>query len=244
MSEITNQVSSSIDALMKEYEIITHNLANVSTAGFKRRSNAFSKVLDEQGSKDQSYSPGDVELKSAFDFSQGNLTQTGREMDFALMGKGFFVIETPNGPLYTRNGVFNTNENGQIVDLSGRTVAGESGPITIPNNVSLSNLFVAADGTISVHGTTIGKFKLVDFGDNQDNLVPAGNNCFTMTEEGITPGTASNIVVKQGFQEASNVETIEELVDLIMVSRMYEANMEFMTASKQTTNSLMSAALG
>jgi flagellar basal-body rod protein FlgF len=244
MSEITSQVSTSIDALMKEYEIITHNLANVSTAGFKRRSNAFSKVLDEQSSQDQTYTPGDVELKSAFDFSQGNLTQTGRELDFALMGKGFFVIETPEGPLYTRNGVFSTNENGQLVDMNGRTVAGDSGTITIPNTVSLSNLFVAADGTISAHGTTIGKFKLVDFGDNQDKLVPAGNNCFTTIEEGIAPETAKNVIVKQGFQESSNVQTVEELVDLIMVSRLYEANMEFMTASKQATSSLMSAAMG
>ncbi len=183
MSEITSQVSSSVDALMKEYEIITHNLANVSTAGFKRRCNAFSKVLDQHGSQDQNYKPGDVELSTAFDFSQGNLTQTGRDLDFALMGKGFFVIETPQGPIYTRNGVFSTNENGQIVDLNGRTVAGESGPITIPRKLSVSDIFVAANGTVSIDGRKIGKFKLVDFGDNQAKLVPTGNNCFAMTEE-------------------------------------------------------------
>jgi flagellar basal-body rod protein FlgF len=244
MSEITSQVSSSIDALMKEYEIITHNLANVSTAGFKRRCNAFSKALDEQGSPNQTYTPGTVELNSAFDFSQGNLTETGRKLDFALMGKGFFVIETPDGPLYTRNGVFSTNQNGQIVDMNGRTVAGESGPITIPNNVALSELFVTADGTINAQDTTIGKFKLVDFGDNQDKLAPTGSNCFMITEEGIEPAAAENIVVKQGFQEASNVQIVDELVDMIMVSRLYEANMEFLNASKQATSSLMSAAMG
>ena len=244
MSDITTQVSTSIDALMKEYEIITHNLANVSTTGFKRRCNAFSKVLDEQSSADPTYEPGTVELNSAFDFSQGNLTETGRELDFALMGKGFFVIETPDGPLYTRNGIFSTNQNGQLVDMNGRTVAGESGPITIPNNVAISQLYVSADGTISAQGTTIGKFRLVDFGDNQDKLAPIGDNCFMMTEQGIEPTAAENVIVKQGFQEASNVQIVEELVDMIMVSRLYEANMEFLSASKDATSSLMSAAMG
>ncbi|MBN2590874.1 MAG: flagellar hook basal-body protein [Sedimentisphaerales bacterium] len=244
MSELAVQVSSSMDALMKEYEIITHNLANVSTAGFKRRSNAFSKALDEQNSPDQTYSPGIVELSTAFDFSQGNMTETGRELDFALMGKGFFVIETPDGPLYTRNGVFSTDQNGQIVDMQGRTVAGESGLITIPQNVSVSELFVNADGSVSAQGTTIGKFRLVDFGDNQGKLAPVGNNCFAMTEEGVQSDAAENIVVKQGFQEASNVQVIEELVDMIMVTRMYEANVNFLDSSKEASKSLLSVALG
>ena len=244
MSEITSQVSSSIDALMQEYEIITHNLANVSTAGFKRRCNAFSKALEDQGSPDQTYTPGTVELNSALDFSQGNLTETSRKLDFALMGKGFFVIETPDGPLYTRNGIFSTNQNGQLVDIDGRTVAGESGAITIPGSVALSQLFVTNDGTITAQGTTIGKLKLVDFGDNQDKLVSVGNNCYMMTEEGIEPAAAENIIVKQGFQEASNVQIVEELVDMIMVSRLYQANMEFMSASKDATSSLISAAMG
>jgi flagellar basal-body rod protein FlgF len=244
MAEIISQVSSSIDALMQEYEIITHNLANVSTAGFKRRCNAFSKALEEQGSPDQAYTPGTVELNSALDFSQGNLIETGRKLDFALMGKGFFVIETPDGPFYTRNGIFSTNQNGQLVDMDGRTVAGESGPVTIPDNVPVSELFVTNDGTINAQGTTIGKFRLVDFGDNQDKLASVGNHCYMMTEEGIEPTAVQNIVVKQGFQEASNVQIIEELVDMIMVSRLYEANMEFLNASKQAANSLMSVAMG
>ena len=244
MSDITSQVSSSADALMKEYEIITHNLANVSTAGFKRRCNAFSKVLDEQSSLDSSYTPGTVELSSAFDFSQGSLTETQRKLDFALMGKGFFVIETPDGPLYTRNGVFSANQNGQVVDMSGRTVAGESGPITIPGIVSVSELYVAADGTISAQGTQIGKFRLVDFGDSQGKLAPVGNNCFMATEEGVVPSAAENIIVKQGFQESSNVKIIDELVDMIMVSRLYEANMEFLKTTKEASSSLISAAMG
>ena len=131
-----------MDALMKEYEVITHNMANVSTVGFKRRSNAFTKALNEENISNESYAPGEIELETAFDFSQGTMTETGREMDFALLGKGFFVIETPDGPLYTRNGTFSTNQTGQIVDLEGRTVAGESGVISVPKKIAVSDIYV------------------------------------------------------------------------------------------------------
>jgi flagellar basal-body rod protein FlgF len=106
MTEAVTQITSSVDALTQELEIITHNLANVSTVGFKRRCNAFSKVLDAQQGDAETYSPGIIDLNSAFDFSQGNLIQTGRTLDLSIMGKGFFIVETPEGPLYTRNGAF------------------------------------------------------------------------------------------------------------------------------------------
>ncbi len=241
MSDITDQVSSSIDALTKEFEIITHNLANVSTAGFKRRSNAFSQYIETPEAGTETYSPGTIELNSAFDFSQGNIVETDRPLDFALYGKGYFVIETPEGPLYTRNGIFLTNQNGQIVDFQGRIVAGEAGPITIPNDMGTSQVGVSNDGSISIGGTTVGKFQLVDFGDNEDKLVPTGENCYAMPDENIQPVAAENIVIKQGYQEASNVKIIDELVDMIMVSRLYEANMKFFTASMEVANSIISA---
>jgi flagellar basal-body rod protein FlgF len=244
MSAITEQVGASLDALTKEFEIITHNLANASTVGYKRRCNAFSKVLESQGTSAQTYTPGTVELDSSFDFSQGGIGETGRKLDFALYGKGFFVIETPNGPLYTRNGMFSTNPNGQIVDFQGRIVAGQAGAITIPDNVSLSQLYVSSEGNISADGTSIGQFRLVDFGDNENKLAPTGGNCYHMTDPDIEPAPAENITVKQGYQEASNVKMIDELVDLIMVSRLYEANMDFINAGKDTSSSLMSVAMG
>ncbi len=241
MSEITDQVSSSIDALTKEFEIITHNLANVSTVGFKRRSNAFSQYFESQEAGTDTYSPGSIELNSVFDFSQGNIVETGRPLDFSLYGKGFFVIETPEGPLYTRNGIFLSNQNGQIVDFQGRIVAGEAGPLTIPNDVGISQVSISSDGSISIGGATVGKFQLVDFEDNEDKLVPTGENCYVMPDENIQPVAAENIVVKQGYQEASNVKIIDELVDMIMVSRLYEANMKFFTASMEVANSIISA---
>jgi flagellar basal-body rod protein FlgF len=244
MSTITDQINTSLDALTKEYEIITHNLANVSTAGYKRRCNAFSKVLESRVTDPQAYSPGSVELDTSFDFSQGNVVKTDRKLDFALFGKGFFQIETPEGPVYTRNGVFNISPNRQIIDFQGRIVSGQAGPITIPGNIEISQVSVSDDGSLSADGTTIGQFMLVDFGDNESKLVPIGGNCYRMTEPDIEPVTAENVIVKQGCQESSNVQIIDELVDLIMVSRLYEANMNFLSAGKERTSSLISVAMG
>ena len=244
MSSLTEQVSTSMDALMKEYEIISHNLANVSTVGFKRRSNAFTRAMGEENLNDQSYSPGEVNLQTGFDFSQGTMTETGRDLDFALLGKGFFIIETPDGPLYTRNGVFSTNSAGQLVDLEGRTVGGESGVIALPRKIAVSEIFVTADGTVTAQGKKLGKFKIVDFGEDQSKLAPVGNSCFKMTDEDVEPQVTKNILVKQGFQEASNVQVVEELVDMIMVTRMYEANVNFMDKRSDASKSLMSVAMG
>jgi flagellar basal body rod protein FlgG len=242
MSAITDQVSTTIDALTQEFNIIAHNLANVSTVGFKRRCNAFSKSLEAQDP--ESYSPGTIDLNSVFDFSQGSIVETSRPLDFALHGKGFFVIETPEGPRYTRNGTFSTNQNSQIVDSLGRIVAGQAGPITIPANIGISQLNVANDGTISAGEIAIGKFRLVDFNDNENKLLPTGDSCYLMPDPNIQPTEAQNIIVKQGYQEASNVQIIDELVDMILVTRLYEANMDSITAEQQASGSLMSVAMG
>ena len=111
MAEISSQISSTIDGLTQEFNIIAHNLANVSTAGFKRKCSTFSKSLIDQGAGAIEETGGEIDLYTTFDFSQGTFVRTGRSLDFALHGKGFFVIETPDGPLYTRNGNFQQDKN-------------------------------------------------------------------------------------------------------------------------------------
>ena len=173
------------------------------------------------------------------------MVQTGRSMDFALSGPGFFVVETQNGPLYTRNGVFSTNQNGQIVDEMGRTVEGESGPITLPSGISVSDIQVSSGGQVSAGDTTIGKFKVADFkGNEKSKLVSVGNSSFAMPDKNIQPTSATNVVVKQGFQESSNVKIVDEMVDMIMVTRLYEANMRCVTAQKDNASTLTSVAMG
>ena len=232
-----------MDALIREYEIITNNLANVSTTGFKRRCNAFSKSLEKHMTGANEFSPGKIELNSLIDFSQGNIAETGRTLDFAIYGKGFFIIETPTGPLYTRNGIFQTNQNGQVVDSQGRIVAGDAGPITIPTDVGISQIHVSNDGNISAAGVPIGKFRLVDFQDNENKLLPTGDSCYRMPDKNVQPIEAENSIVKQGSKEVSNVKMIEELVDMLMVTRLYEANMKFIAARKEIASSITSAAM-
>jgi flagellar basal-body rod protein FlgF len=244
MPDSIAQIGSSVNALMREFNIITHNLANVSTVGYKRRCSLFSKSLEAQQASGSEELYGDLTSEGVLDFSQGNLIQTGSPLDFALYGKGFFVIETPDGPLYTRNGAFHINSTGQIVNSNGGIVAGEVGPIIIPGNVSQSELIVSSDGSISAGNVTLGRFRLVDFEDNESKLVSVGGNSYSMQEEDIEPITAENLVVKQGFQEASNVEMVDELVGMLLVSRLYEANVKVLSAQKDATKSIMSVAMG
>ena len=242
MAEIAAQVSASLDALTREFDVIAHNLANVSTVGYKRRCSAFSEALG-QATTGTEGSGEEESSQAVFDFSQGHLIQTDRVLDCALHGKGFFVVETPDGPLYTRHGVFETNQNGQVVDLSGRIVAGTAGPLVVPANVGLSRVHIGSDGRVSADGAAIGRFRVVEFADNEDQLVPAGENCFWAPED-VDPMDVENPVVKQGFREASNVRLIDELVNMIMVSRMYEANVRLVNVTKDATNSLIGAASG
>jgi flagellar basal-body rod protein FlgF len=243
MSDVNTQVGSAVEGLTREYHIIANNLANISTAGFKRRCNAFSKLLDAQSNQNTADAGSDVSLTSAFDFSQGTFADTGNQLDVAICGKGFFVIQSAQGPLYTRNGAFHLNTNNQLVDLSGRTVSGASGPITIPAEVKLSQINIGTDGSITANGNQIGKLKIVDFKDAESKLESAGLNCYSAPKD-VTAADAENATVRQGCLENSNVQMVEELVDMITVSRLYEANMKFLAVNSENSKSLIGLAMG
>ncbi len=231
---------SSMDALGRCYRVITHNLANANTVGYKRRVESIRQL---PAGRPTTEAGGKVAGQTFIDFTQGRLTRTGRVMDAALQGKGcFFVIETPEGPMYTRNGVFRLNPQGQMADSSGQTVAGESGPVTIPSNVGPSGVSVSTDGQISANGQSVGKFRIVQF-DKPELLMPVGNNCFRApTSAGSKP--AEKFTVHQGFQEGSNVSVVEELVDLITVTRLYEANANSIKAHDERMKSILQVAMG
>jgi flagellar basal body rod protein FlgG len=244
MSDLVSNVSSTLSGLKQEFNTIAHNLANIETVGYKRTCNAFSRALAAQGAGSQAeVGEGEgVNIESELDFTQGSIIETGQPLDFALVGKGFFVVETPEGALYTRNGMFRLNQNGQIVDTAGRIVAGESGPITIPSSVGLSQISVSNDGSISAEGAAVGKFRLVDFGENENELRQAGTNCLQAPAD-TKPDAATNLTVKQGFKENSNVQMMEELVDMMMVARLYEANMQFVSVKSDASRSLIDLAM-
>jgi flagellar basal-body rod protein FlgF len=235
--------ASSLQALALQYRAIAHNMANVNTTGFKRDVNTFTeKLMQRMGAISGEPLVNEVQGRNAIDFSQGSIHHTGRKLDMAIEGEGFFVIETPDGDRYTRNGTFRTNENGKLVDFRGRTVAGEGGPITLPDRYALSQVAVAQDGTITAGGREVGKLKVVGFEDNRD-LAPIGDGCYRVTDEDIQPEEIESPVVHQGYSEKSNVNMVEELVDLMQVSRMYEANTKMMKKQDERLRTLMQAAM-
>ncbi len=240
VTDMATEISASLDSLTREFDIIAHNMANVSTAGFKRRCNSFTQALAAQESGGTG---AEQETPALFDFSQGNLVQTGRTLDFALHGKGFFVVESPDGPLYTRHGIFTVNQNGQLVDAAGRFVAGTAGPLLVPPSADASQIHVGSDGRLRVGQAEIGQFRVVEFGDKEQQLLPAGLNCFRAPAD-LEPTETRDALVRQGYTEAANVKLVEELVNMITVSRLYEANMKLVSVARDTTSSTISVAMG
>jgi flagellar basal-body rod protein FlgF len=236
-----SQLGAGVDALEKEFELIAHNMANANTVGFKRRCTSFTNAMAAQsdgGSEAEAQTaPGTV------DFSQGTLVQTDRTLDVALYGKGFFILESPEGPLYTRHGIFQTNRNGQITDTAGRLVAGVDGPLIVPPNVDLSQLHVDNAGRVTAGKAVLGQFQVVEFASQDSQLFPVGSNCFRAAKEA-TPTSATSVTLRQGYEETSNVKLVDELVHLIMVSRLYEANMKLATANRDNSSSAINVAMG
>ena len=223
-------VSSSMEALSKRYRAVTHNLANANTVGFKKRRSMFAQALaqkqSEMSASGQSAPSVRIRETSLIDFTQGALTRTGRPLDVAISGEGMFVLETPNGNvphLYTRNGTFSVDKDRRIVDASGRMLLSTNGPITLPGGSSPAQLLISREGKISVNGESIGSIRIVEF-KNKKALVPVGRNCFAVSDDA-ERSTPKNSSIQQGYREASNVSVVEELVDLITVTRLYEANL-------------------
>jgi len=204
-------------------EVITNNLANVSTSGYKRDELSFSGMLNPLPQAEDeiiSYSVANLDTVSATfatDYSQGNMQQTDNPLDLAIEGEGFFTIQHTGGVRYTRSGNFSLNALGQLVTADGRPVLGENGVIQIQGDqVAVDNA-----GQIMVDGNPVAKLRLARF-QNPDELVKAGNNTFVTANAGTTemPSTAEVI---QGFVELSNVNPIYEMAKMIESMRIFES---------------------
>lgn len=244
MSDAAHTIASGLNGLMQQLDTVSHNVANVSTAGFKKRVLSFHQeykkhleALDGQ----RSLKSNPIETEQSLDFSQGGLLETQRPLDLGLDGKGFLVVQTPEGPLYTRNGCVHINLLRQLVDLNGYILAGENGPIILPPSVNESDLQISPDGTISAEGGTIGKLRLVDFGDEEDRLIAAGMGVFRAPGD-LEPAEAQGLAVRQGYQERSNVRMVEELVNMMTLSRLYEANMNVLRRQRENSQAVMGVA--
>ena len=201
-------------------DTIANNLANVSTVGYRSQHNNFSSVLavagDQQGSAlNQAINNYGIMGGTTLDFTQGALQKTGNELDVAIQGKGFFVVQTAKGEAYTRNGSFQVSSTGQLVTASGDPVIGDKGNMTIvPGKVSIS-----PDGTISSKGAVAGKFKVVEFPPGTQ-LTSQGDNYYTAPAD--SEKAATDSTVQQGMLESSNVNPVTSMVELITAQRSAE----------------------
>ncbi|MCI3207024.1 MULTISPECIES: flagellar basal-body rod protein FlgG [Pandoraea] len=241
-----------MNAQQTNMDVISNNLANTSTNGFKKGRAVFEDLLYQTirqpgaQSSQQTLLPSGLQLGTGVRpaateriFTQGNLTSTNNAKDVAINGDGFFQVLMPDGTTaYTRDGSFQVDNNGQLVTASGYPI---QPAITIPANAL--SLTIARDGTVSVTqpGNTanvqIGTFQLATFINNA-GLQSMGENLYAETAASgapnvAQPGTNGAGVLNQNYVETSNVNVVEELVNMISAQRAYEINSKAVTASDQ-----------
>ncbi|MEN9359992.1 MAG: hypothetical protein RL095_1527 [Verrucomicrobiota bacterium] len=243
--------ASGMQAQTRMTESIAHNLANVSTTGYKKGQvhfqDLFYQTLKTPGSTNNGVNgTAGIEMGNGSrvaavnkNFSQGNLRQTGGELNLAINGDGFFQITMPSGETaYTRDGSFYRDANGSIVTANGYPLVGAP---TIPANAT--KVDISQDGTVSVTANNItnqaGSIQIVRF-PNAEGLSPKGDNLYTQTPASgtattSTPGQNGSGTIRQGFLENSNVEIMDEMVDMISSQRAFE----IISKSVKTSDEMM-----
>lgn len=241
-----------LDAQQTQMDVTANNLANVSTTGFKRSRAVFEDLLYQTLRQPGAQSSQQTQLPTGLQigtgvrpvsteriFTQGNLQQTSNDKDVAIQGAGFFQVLLPDGTTgYTRDGSFQTDSQGQLVTSSGFVV---QPAITIPADAQ--SLTIARDGTVSVTqpgssaATQVGTLQLATFA-NPAGLESKGENLYIETASSgspsaNTPGNNGAGLLVQGYVETSNVNVVEELVNMIQTQRAYEINSKAITTSDQ-----------
>jgi flagellar basal-body rod protein FlgG len=241
-----------LEAQQTNLDTITNNLANVSTNGFKKSRAVFEDLLYQNVRQPGAQSSQQTQLPSGLQigtgvravsteriFTQGNPQSTGNSKDVMINGSGFFQVLMPDGSAaYTRDGSFQTDANGQLVTSSGYPV---QPAITVPSNAL--SVTVGRDGTVSVQlpntvaPTQIGTLQVSTF-VNPAGLESKGENLYletgaSGTANTNTPGTNGAGVLMQGYVETSNVNVVEEMVNMIQTQRAYEINSKAITTSDQ-----------
>ena len=203
----------------RRLEIISNNIANVSTPGFKVSRPVFNAFTGEDESSNEMLQNTFVSMYDSYlNFAAAPLLETGNNLDFAIEGEGFFVVSTKDGPMYTRNGKFTINNDKKLVTANGDPVLGKSGEITIDGK----EINVENDGSIYVDDTFVDAIKIVDFEDKK-YIRNYGKNLFINTKEGSSEIIPENSTIRQGYYEASNVDVMREMIEMIHTVRAYEA---------------------
>lgn len=257
MIKSLNTAATGMAAQQTNMDVIANNLANVSTNGFKKSRAEFEDLVyqtqKEPGTATgmNSFSPNGVQVGLGVrtaavqkDFSGGNAQVTKNPLDVQIEGSGFFQVLTPDGQIaYTRDGAFQKDPNGRMVDKNGNLLQPE---ITIPPNIS--GIEIAPSGEVrTIAGLndqpqTIGQIDLVNF-VNPAGLKALGKNLFAQTPSsgqaiGARPGLNGTGYLAQGQLEASNVNIVDEMVNMITAQRAYETNSKVIQASDQMLQSI------
>ena len=246
-----------MQAQQMQLDVISNNLTNVSTNGFKRASAVFEDLMYQNlrqvgsNSSEQSQLPTGLQLglgvrtvATSRSFAQGNLQQSGNKLDVAIQGNGFFQVTMPDGTTnYTRDGALQVDSQGRLVTATGLPLANG---VTVP--VNATSVAIAADGTVTVQipGTTApqtaGTIALANF-LNPAGLEPKGQNLYAESPasgqpSSGTPGANGMGSLMQGFVETSNVNVVQELVTMIQTQRAYEMNSKAIQTSDQMLQKL------
>jgi flagellar basal-body rod protein FlgF len=201
-------------------DLIAHNLANLGTTGYRGEQATFRSLVAGSGSAvsnplNAAVNHFGVLGGSRLDMASGSLVATGNPLDLAIAGTGFFVVQSPQGILYTRNGNLHLTSSGELMTAEGNPVLGEQGPLTLP----AGRVAVSSDGTVSVDGAVTGKLRLAEFSPDT-NLQAVGAALYAAPpDSALAPASSS---VRAGMLEQSNVSPVEGVVQLITVQRNAE----------------------
>jgi len=223
---VTNRLglTDSIESMLAQEQRlnqVTNNLANADTTGFKKDAVSFQEMLYQASANRQRVGKG---LKILTDHGQGVVRMTGNPLDMAIAGEGFFRVQTAQGVRYTRAGNFQLNGEGQLVMPNGNQVLGDNGPIVLTS----PEFTVDAHGRILVDGNQVGQLSIVTV-DDLKMLEKEGESLFRLKEGG-QEVAAQNFTLKQGFLEQSNVNTVEEMTEMIEILRAYEGQQKMIRA--------------
>lgn len=216
--------------ILEQQATTSHNLANSTTTGFRAQLDSFRAVpVISEGLSTRAFV---VDATVGTDFSTGSMQNTGRDLDVAIQGKGWLVVQGEDGTeKLTRHGSLKVSENGILQTQSGLNVVGDGGPITIPPEVTIA---IAKDGTISSIPTgtkpnavqVIGRLKLAN--PPEANLVRDGDGLFK-TSDGVVPEADAAVSVVGGMLEGSNVNVVESMVTMISLARSFEMQMKLLS---------------
>ncbi|UCG07310.1 MAG: flagellar basal-body rod protein FlgF [Desulfobacterales bacterium] len=224
-------------AYQKRLQVLSNNLANANTVGFKQDQSHFqtyylSEFLkrDTPMTTDRGVSQAPsfwFRLNTYTDHTQGPLKETGNRLDLAINGRGFFCVQTPQGIQYTRNGNFTLSADGLLITPQGWPVLGQSGEIVIERQSAFTDpqghdFLVDQSGNVSVDGNIVDKFRIVDF-ENSDNLEKVGDSSFIPRSPNMVESPATDFTLSQGVVELSNVNALQMMTELIEVHRGFES---------------------